>query len=129
MATLNNLNKEISKQKLQILRHSLGYDLEGYGVNHRNYYSSGEDCDNHSILLELVEEGLMYSRDLSHLAAKLKYFYVTELGRKIVNENKPPIKRLTAGQKRYQAFLDFDGSLSFLEFCKLYDAENKKRNL
>lgn len=117
----------ISQKQLEILRHSLGYDLKGFGNNYRNYYASGKDCDGYDLLLDLVNCGLMYSRDCDDYSKDLIYFYVTEAGKKIVEDHKPKSKKLTAAQKKYQAFLDFDGSMSFIEFCKFYDRENKEK--
>jgi hypothetical protein len=101
---------------LEILQHALGLDQYGRGYCYRSHYVAGlSDC---VVCRELVVEGLMREGKAGPLTGGAPVFYVTRLGVSWVRENSPAPPKLSAGQKRYRAYLDEDSGLSFGEWLK-----------
>ncbi len=109
----------MDKKKLHILQHSLGLDQYGEGRQYRNHFVTGEECDNFQPCRELVAEGLMTERAGNELTGGDSVFIVTRAGVDFVSKNspaKPPEKKLTRSQRRYQEWLQSDCGLSFGEW-------------
>lgn len=106
---------------LHIIQHSLGCDQYGQGEQYRNRFITGEGSIDHPICLEAVKRGLMKCvRAKYELYGGMDAFVVTDQGKQWMAENSPPPPKLTRSQKRYQAFLNYDGSASFGEFIRWY---------
>jgi hypothetical protein len=106
--------------QLHILQHSIGADEHGRIVRGggRNHFVTGEGSDDYPHCMELVAAGLMTRRSGSAISGGDDIFHVTEAGRLAVAEHSPPPPKLTPGQRRYQAFLDEDSSLTFGQWLK-----------
>jgi hypothetical protein len=103
--------------KLHILQHSLGVDQFGQGDQYRNHFVTGEDSVDYDNCMALVSDGLMRRRDGAGLPFGGDHlFHVTDAGKKFVAEYSPKPPKLTASQKRYQAYLDADSNMSFGEW-------------
>lgn len=105
---------------LQILQHSLGVDKYGRGEMYRNHFVTGEGTVDFPLCMEAVERGLMRRHAGNQLTGEYDAFTVTPEGKQWVLENSPAAPKLTRAQRRYQAFLDHDCSLSFGEWLKSY---------
>jgi hypothetical protein len=93
----------MTKEQIHILQHSLG--ITDGKIEYRNYYATDpNDAD----CLELERLGFMISRPCP-IDDSLRYFHVTEAGKKVAYDNLPPPPKLTRSQKRYQRWLDLDG--------------------
>ena len=104
----------------EILRHSLGLDDYGNVKGQRNHFVTGPGGQDHSDCEDLVTLGLMSkdSKFPSELSGGSDVYHVTDLGRLTVRETfKKPEKR-TRAQERYQAYIDCDSGLSFIEWLK-----------
>ena len=104
--------------QLHILQHSLGLDEYGRGTFYRNHFVTGEGSSDHADCVALVEAGYMGIRKSHPLAGGDDAFWVTEAGKRAVLDHSPVPPKLTPGQQRYQAWLDYDGSMSFIEYVK-----------
>lgn len=104
---------------LHIIQHSLGVDQYGQGEQYRNRFITGEGSIDHPICTEAVQRGLMRCvRAKYELYGGMDVFVVTEEGKQWMVENSPPPPKLTRGQRRYQAYLDYDGGESFGEWLR-----------
>lgn len=112
--------------QLHILQHSLGLDEYGRGTFYRNHFVTGEGSSDHADCVALVEAGYMGIRKNHPLAGGDDAFWVTEAGKRAVLDHSPAPPKLTRGQQRYQAYLDYDGSMSFIEFLKWKSRENRQ---
>lgn len=65
---------------LEILRHALGLDRYGRGVQYRNYFSTGPGTDDWDVCRRLVERGLMIDRGACQLYGGDHVFSVTHQG-------------------------------------------------
>ncbi len=69
--------------------------------------------------MALVEAGLMWRKDGATLMfGGDDFFRVTDKGRAFVVANSPLPPKLTRSQRRYQAWLDADCNLSFIDYCR-----------
>ncbi|MFS0771008.1 hypothetical protein [Sphingomonas sp. 1P08PE] len=69
--------------------------------------------------MALVAEGLMTRRDGASLPfGGMDLFHATDAGRTYVAAHSPAPPKLTRGQRRYQAWLDADSSLSFIDYLR-----------
>jgi hypothetical protein len=108
-------------QSLSILRHSLGYDNNGNGRRYRNHFCTGPGSADYPLCEALVEATLMTKRNnLGTLSGGDDTYHVTQNGIMVVEAARPPIPKTTRAQRRYRAFLDFDGGCTFIEFLKHY---------
>lgn len=105
---------------LHILQHSLGCDEFGRGTMYRNHFVTGEGSDDYPICMEAVALGLMNRRDGFEMTGGMDLFTVTVEGKQWMAENSPAPPKLTRSQRRYQAFLNADTGLSFIEFARQY---------
>ena len=103
---------------LHILQHSLGLDQYGQGNPYRNHFVTGPGSKDHPCCVELVSLGLMTRRDGSPLSGGDDIFRVTDAGIAAVAAHSPAPPKLSAGQRRYQAYLGADTSCTFGEWLK-----------
>jgi hypothetical protein len=110
----------MSEAQLHILQHSIGADEYGHIVRGggRNYFVTGEGSDDYPHCMALVSAGLMTRRAGSAISGGDDIFHVTEAGRKYVAEHSEQPPKLTASQRRYQAYLDADTCMTFGEWLK-----------
>lgn len=108
------------ESKLHILQHSLGVGEFGDKPSYRNHFVTGKGGSDHSLCLELVEQGLMKNHPMNKaLTGGDDCFVVTPKGIDYVALNspqRPPEPKLTRSQKNYQDFLDADCGFSFREW-------------
>jgi len=116
-----------SERMIEILRHSLGLDMHGRGRMYRSYYCLPIDFEStdRSCIREMVAAGLMKEGNTLN-EGKDQYFYVTDAGRAAAVKDVKPL-RITPGQQRYRDFLNFDGSMTFIEFVKWQ--QRRERNV
>lgn len=107
--------------QLHILQHSLGLDEYGRGNMFRNHFVTGEGSKDHADCMALVEAGFMGVCKSHPLAGGDDGFWVTDAGKAAVIKNSPAPPKLTRSQQNYQDYLNYDGSLSFIEFLKMKD--------
>jgi hypothetical protein len=112
--------------QLHILQHSLGLDEYGRGTFYRNHFVTGEASRDHANCKSLVEAGYMGVRKSHPLAGGDDAFWVTEAGRRAVQEHSPSPPKLTRGQQRYRDWLNYDGGLSFIEYAKWKSAQRQQ---
>jgi hypothetical protein len=105
-------------KQLHILQHSLGLDQYGRGTFYRNHFVTGEGSKDHADCMALVGLGFMTVRSGSVLSGGDDVFHVTDAGRIAVVAESPPPPKLTRSQQTYQNWLDYDGSISFIEYAK-----------
>lgn len=105
-------------KKLHILQHSLGLDQYGRGTFYRNHFVTGEGSDDHADCMALVELGFMSVRKNHPLSGGSDCFWVTDDGRAAVIAESPAPPKLSRSKQRYQDWLDYDSSMSFIEYCK-----------
>lgn len=103
---------------LHILQHSLGLDQYGGGEPYRNHFVTGPGSKDHPACMDLVGLGFMTRRDGNPLSGGDDIFRVTDAGKVAVTKHSPTPPKLTAGQRRYQAYLDADSSYTFGEWLK-----------
>jgi hypothetical protein len=96
----------------------LGLDQYGQGRAYRNYFVTGEGTDDWPDCQALVLLGLMVRYDPRELTGNDYCFKVTDEGRAYVREHSPKPPKLTAGQRRYIAYLAADSGLSFGQWLK-----------
>ena len=104
--------------QLHILQHSLGVDQHGRGQQYRNHFVTGEGSIDYPHCMALVEAGLMTQRKGNALSGGDDVFFVTDAGKAYVAEHSPPPPKTTRSQRRYQAYLDSDTSMSFLDWVR-----------
>jgi hypothetical protein len=106
---------------LHVIQHSLGADQFGRGQQYRNYFVTGEGSIDHPICMEAVERGLMEIRRKGYeLYGGDDVFAVTAEGKAWMTANSPVPPKLTRSQRRYQAYLSADCSMSFREWIDYY---------
>lgn len=103
---------------LHILQHSLGLDEYGRGTFYRNRFVTGEGSIDHPCCMELVALGYMTRSANVKLFGGSDIFTVTEEGKRAAVENSPPSPKLTRSQQRYQDYLSYDGSMSFIDYLR-----------
>lgn len=108
----------MDSKQLHILQHSLGLDEYGRGTMYRSHFVTGEGSDDHADCMALVEAGYMGVRKNHPLAGGDDGFWVTEAGKRAAVANSPAPPKLSPSKQRYQDFLDYDGSMSFIEYAK-----------
>lgn len=108
----------MDSKHLHILQHSLGLDQYGRGTFYRNHFVTGEGSKDHADCMALVEIGYMGVRKSHPLAGGDDGFWVTEAGKRAVREHSPSPPKLTRDQQRYQDWLRYDGSMSFIDYLK-----------
>lgn len=108
----------MDSKQIHILQHSLGLDQYGQGTFYRNRFVTGEGSLDHADCMALVDAGYMGVRRNHPLAGGDDFFWVTEAGKVAVVEESPAPPKLTRSQQNYQRWLDYDGSMSFIEFLK-----------
>jgi hypothetical protein len=108
---------------LNILRHSIGYDDAGNDRWHgaaddsrRNSFVTGPGSTDWQHCQDLVARGLMLDHGGNALCRGDHCFTVTAAGKTLVRQHAP--KPLTSSQRRYQAFLNADSGMSFIEWLK-----------
>lgn len=109
---------DAAERQLHILQHSLGVDQYGQGEQYRSHFVTGAESDDHPDCMALFEAGLMRRRANVEMYGGMDAFFVTDEGRAFVADNSPPPPKLTRGQRRYQAWLDADCNLSFIDYCR-----------
>ncbi|MBH9537549.1 hypothetical protein [Novosphingopyxis sp. YJ-S2-01] len=103
---------------LHILQHSRGVDQYGQGERYRNSFFTGPETDDHPLCMEAVERGLMWRRAAPDGFGGMDFFAVTDEGDEFITRESPAPPKLTAGQKRYRAYLDADCDLSFGDWLR-----------
>jgi len=111
---------------LDILQHSLGLDEYGRGSFYRNRFVTGAGGKDHAYCMELTAMGFMTRRANVELFDGDDIFTVTEEGKRAAVENSPSPPKLSRGQKRYQDWLDYDGSMSFIDYLKWKSRERQQ---
>jgi len=109
---------DAASRQLHILQHSLGVDQHGQGKQYRSHFVTGADSDDHPDCMALFEAELMRRRANVEMYGGMDAFFFTDEGRAFVAANSPPPPKLTRSQRRYQAWLDADCSLSFIDYCR-----------
>lgn len=114
----------ISREKLNILRHAIGYDDNG-GDRYQNarsmderrnhFVTSPKDKDG-LLCQELVAAGWMIDHGPAVITGSDNLYQVTEEGRAVVLLHKPIPPRMTPSKRRYQQFLDADCGRPFREW-------------
>lgn len=112
--------------QLHILRHSLGYDDSGYlrsdsAGEYRNHFVSPACPD----LDALCAAGLMRNDGHNAATGSGDCYRVTDAGRAVVLENKPPRPKFTRSQQRYRDFLRLDWGITFREYLAHLKAEKE----
>lgn len=105
-------------RQLHILQHSLCVDQHGQGEQRRPQFITGAESDDHSDCMALFEAGLMKRRANVEMYGGMDAFFVTDEGRAFVAANSMPPPKLTRSQRRYQAWLDADCNLTFIDYCR-----------
>lgn len=103
--------RDLTQSELHVLRHSLGTGQDGSSPGYRNHFVTGTGSTDHPTCMQLVDLGLMQRRSGSAISGGDDIFTVTAEGR--VAARAAPAAPLTAGQRRYRAFLDADSSMTF----------------
>lgn len=106
-------------KQLHILQHSLGLDEYGRGTFYRNRFVTGVGSKDHLDCMALHEQGFMTRVANVEMFGGGDYFTVTEAGKLAAVANSPAPPKLTRSQQNYQDFLNYDGSLSFIEYLKM----------
>lgn len=106
-------------KQLHILQHSLGLDEYGRGTFYRNRFVTGVGSKDHADCMALHEQGFMTRVANVEMFGGDDYFTVTELGKLAVVEDSPAPPKLTRSQQNYQDWLNYDSSLSFIEYVKM----------
>ncbi|MFB3926601.1 MAG: hypothetical protein ACE14T_11165 [Syntrophales bacterium] len=99
-------------REIEILQHSLGLDWER--KPYRNYYAAAPG--DFPEMDALVEKGLM-KRGYAVPGNDLRYYHVTDTGKKLAIDNLPPLPAKKI--RRYRRFLDAQDAypgLTFKEF-------------
>lgn len=109
----------MNEKQLHILQHSLGLDQYGRGTFYRNHFVTGEGSKDHADCMALVAAGFMTVRSGNELSGGSDVFRVTDAGKAAVAEHSPSPPKLTRSQQNYQDWLNYDGSLSFIEYVKM----------
>ena len=106
---------------LHVIQHSLGCDQFGRGTMYRNHFVTGEGSVDHPICMEAVERGLMERRRKKYEPyGGADVFAVTPEGKEWMAANSPSPPKLTRSQRRYQAYLNADTSMSFREWISYW---------
>lgn len=106
---------------LQIIQHSLGCDQYGRGTMYRNHFVTDKGSVDHPLCLEAVERGLMkFRRKGCEVYGGMDVFAVTPEGKQWMADNSPSPPKLTRSQRRYQAYLDADCSMTFREWINYW---------
>lgn len=105
-------------KQLHILQHSLGLDQYGRGTFYRNHFVTGEGSDDHADCMTLVALGYMDRRANIKIYGGDDCFKVTDAGRAAVVAESPAPPKLSRSKQRYQDWLDYDSSMSFIDYCK-----------
>ncbi|MBP2560808.1 hypothetical protein J2857_003577 [Neorhizobium galegae] len=106
-------------KQLHILQHSLGLDQHGRGTFYRNRFVTGEGSKDHADCMALVEQGFMTRIADVKMYGGDDFFTVTDEGKRAAVEHSPPPPKLTRSQQNYQDWLNYDSSLSFIEYVKM----------
>ncbi|WP_277969267.1 hypothetical protein [Sphingomonas echinoides] len=109
---------DAAARQLHILQHSLGVDQYGQGEQYRSHFATDVGSIDHRDCMALFEAGLMKRRASVKMYGGMDAFFVTDEGRAFVAANSPPPPKLTRSQRRYQAWLDADCNLSFIDYCR-----------
>jgi len=117
----------MNPKQLHILQHSLGLDQYGRGTFFRNHFVTGEGSKDHADCMALVAAGLMTMRSGNPLSGGDDVFSVSDAGKKAVVEHSPAPPKLSKSKQRYQDFLSFDSSVTFIEYLKWRDRIDKER--
>jgi hypothetical protein len=124
----------MTKEKLQIIQHSLG--CNEYGECGREYRDEDDGCfvyyrnryvaDPNPVLAEMVADGLLVDNGSVKVYGGMHYYKVTKAGMDAMLANAP---RLTRAQKRYRAYLNSDSGMTFGQWLKaVAQMEKEKRD-
>ncbi|KIJ00446.1 hypothetical protein ST27_10110 [Xanthomonas phaseoli pv. phaseoli] len=105
--------RDLTPEELDVLRHSLGTGENGRNPSYRNHFVTGEGSTDHPTCMQLVDLGLMQRRSGNALSGGDDVFTVTATGRAAESAQVEPAPKLSAGQRRYRAFLAADSGLTF----------------
>jgi len=109
----------MATEQLHILQHSLGLDQYGRGTFYRNRFVTGVGSKDHPDCMALVDLGHMKRVANVKMFGGDDYFTVTETGKQAAVEHSPAPPKLTRSQQNYQDWLNYDSSLSFIEYMKM----------
>lgn len=132
-AVLSSDGFSISREKLNILRHSIGYDDNGGDRypnarsldERRNHFVTSPKDKDGILCQELVAAGYMCDHGPATITGGGNHLYqVTEEGRAVVLLHKPFVPKLTPSKRRYQRWLDADCGIPFREWLGI---KRKKR--
>ena len=110
---------------LEILQHALGRDRYGIGTDYRNHFCVGPGSVEFDLCRKAVADGLATESAPSDISGGDYVFRVTRKGKEFVTENSPKPPKLSAGQIRYQKWLDLDNDELFGDYLKRKSRERK----
>jgi hypothetical protein len=106
---------------LHVLQHALGLNEYGAGTAYRNHFVTSPESEDGQICERCVALGLMtidHRYSGSPLAGGATLYRVTDAGRESVRRNSPKPPRKSAGQKRYEQYLNSCSGESFGEWLR-----------
>lgn len=126
-----NVTQQLTKQQLQFLQHSLGYDQYGRCSTDRNHFVTDEASSDGRVCLELVAMDLMSNDGPRSLCGGMSVFHVTRKGKdamRLQSPQPPPPEKLTPGKQRYRDYIRADSGLSFREWMGFKNERKKERS-
>ena len=119
VSTARGNGNETMNKDYHILHHSLGISDPRKTLPYRNHFIAGEGHSDLPAIQRLIDNGLMRQvKSPSFASQGDRLFHVTEKGEAIAIETQPRLPKLTGSKKRYQQYLDVDGTQSFIEWLK-----------
>lgn len=111
------MTEQQTKAALELMRYALGLNYKP--ISYRNHFVTSKQTTDYQIIELLLEAGYMSEgRKLGFLPEDDSYYYVTDAGKKFVNEHTPTPERLTRSQRRYRAYLSADSGMKFGDWLK-----------
>lgn len=105
----------LTKERLEILQHSLGLDEYGRGRAYRNHYV----CDPGDANVDAnVADGLMVDRGPNQMCGGMHLYMVTPAGEKVIREQSPKPPKFSREKERYMTWLRSGCDMSFGEWIK-----------
>ncbi|NCX56407.1 MAG: hypothetical protein EBW87_04320 [Burkholderiaceae bacterium] len=109
----------LTRQQLEILRHTIGADEYGRRVVDRNHFVTDPDSHDGLVCESLVVLALMNNLcPQGEMTGGMALYRATDAGFRAVYEFSPKPPKMTSSQRRYQRFLAADSGLTFLEWLK-----------
>lgn len=109
----------LTRQQLEILRHTIGADEFGRRTVDRNHFVTDQDSFDGKICESLVADGLMDSfGPQGDLSGGMTLYRASDAGFRAVAEQSPRPPKKTRSQQRYERYLDADSGLTFMEWLR-----------